>query len=239
MPSFHVSVDTSKYVAGVRELEAKQLPYIMAKTLTDTAKDAQSEVKRNVRSAFKLRNTWTEQGIRIKPADKKGDNGLISADVHTDTANRRTGAPDYLGRQEEGGEKVPFGGHQYIAVPTKYLRQMAPGVIPAELRPKNLLAATGGKFSYTSRRGKSVTRNQRIVKGFEFFLQKLRGGNVAILGRYITDKDAYPFYLLIPHARIKKSALNMVQTVERVVNERFGRQWEKNWQQAYASGLRF
>lgn len=239
MPGFHVKVDTTKSVAGVRELETKQLPFVLAKSLTDTVKDGQAEVQRNVRAAFKLRNTWTVQGIRIKPADKRGNNGRIEADVHTDTANRKTGAPDYLGRQEEGGEKVPHGGRQYIAVPTKYLRQMAPGVIPAELRPRNLLGAVGGRYSATNRKGQIALKNQRRVRGFEFFLQRLKHGEMAIVGRYFTDRDAYPFYLLIPHARVKRSRMEMVRTVERVANDRFGRHWDANWKQAYASGLRF
>jgi hypothetical protein len=238
MPTFTVTVDTTKYVAGVRELEAKQLPFVMAKTLTDTAKDGQAEVKRNVRAAFKLRNTWTEQGIRIKPADKKGNSGRIEADVHTDTANRRTGAPDYLGRQEEGGEKVPYGGHQYIAVPTKYLRRMAPGVIPAELRPKNLLGAVGGRFTTRGKNGQMALRNQKRVRDFVFFLAKLKQGDMAIMGRYFVEREAYPFYLLIPHARVKRSALEMEKAVERVINDRFGRHWDENWRATYASGLR-
>jgi hypothetical protein len=222
----------------VRDLETKQLPFVLAKSLTDTAKDSQAEVKRNVRAAFKLRNTWTESGIRIKPADKRGNQGRIEADVHTDTANRKTGAPDYLGRQEEGGEKVPFGGHQFIAVPTRYLRQMAPGVIPAELRPRNLLGATGGKFATSNRKGQTVNRRQVRVRGFVFFVQKLRGGDMAIMGRYITDRDAYPFYLLIRSARVKRSHMEMVKTVTRVANDRFGRHWDENWRQLYANGLR-
>jgi hypothetical protein len=238
MPAFTVTVDATKYVAGVRDLEAKQLPFIMAKTLTDTAKDGQSEVKRNVRAAFKLRNTWTEQGIRIKPADKKGNSGRIEADVHTDTANRTTGAPDYLGRQEEGGEKVPYGGRQFIAVPTKYLRRMAPGVIPAELRPRNLLGATGGRFIARGKKGQIALRNQKRVRDFVFFLQKLQKGEMAIMGRYFLEREAYPFYILIPHARVRRSALEMEKTVERVANDRFVRHWDDNWRSLYASGLR-
>jgi hypothetical protein len=238
MASFTVKVDATKYVEGVRDLEKRQLPFIMAKTLTDTVKDGQAEVKRNVRGAFKLRNTWTEQGIRITPADKRGNNGRIEADVHTDTANRATGAPDYLGLQETGGEKVPHGGRHYLAIPTRYLRQMAPGVIPAELRPRNLLGAVGGRFAVRSRKGQIAMRNQTRVRDFVFFLQKLKHGEMAILGRYITDRDAYPFYILIPEARVKKSGLDMQKTVERVANERFGRHWEANWRQIYSSGLK-
>jgi hypothetical protein len=238
MANFTVTIDTTKYVAGVRELAEKQLPFVMAKTLTDVVKDGQAEVQRNVDRAFKLRNDWTRKGIRIKPADKKGNSGRIEADVHTDTENRTTGAPDYLGRQEDGGEKVPYGGRHYIAVPTKYLRQMAPGIIPAELRPKALLGAVGGRYTARSRKGQLALRNQVRVRGFVFFLQRIKDGNMAILGRYMTDRDAYPFYLLISSANVKKSALDMEATVERIANDRFPRHWEENWRTVFANGVR-
>ncbi len=211
---------------------------MVAKTLTDTARDAQADVKRNVSRAFKLRNTWTTQGIRIKPASKNGKDGRIEADVHTDTANRKTGAPDYLGRQEDGGTKVPYGNHEYLAVPTKYLRQMAPGIIPAELRPRALLGAVGGRFSATNRRGQVAIRNQKIVNGFVFFIQKLRGGDLAIMGRPFQERYAYPYYLLIRSANVRRSQLDMENTVERTVQDRFARHWESNWKALYSSGLR-
>ncbi len=238
MSEFTVTLDTTKYVAGVRELAAKQLPFVMAKTLTHVVQDAQKEVQRNVDRAFKLRNNWTRQGIRITPADKKGKAGRIEADVHTDTANRSTGAPDYLARQEDGGEKVPYGGRQYIAVPSKYLRQMAPGIIPAELRPRALLGAVGGRYATRSRKGQLALRNQTRVNGFVFFLQTIKDGHMAIMGRYFTDREAYPFYLLITHATIRRSALDMVGTVESVASDRFARHWNENWRATYAAGVK-
>jgi hypothetical protein len=236
--AFTVKVDTTPFVAGVRDLAAKQLPFVMAKTLTDVATDAKLEVQRNVSRAFKLRNNWTMQGIRITPAKKAGNAGRIEADVHTDTANRATGAPDYLGRQEDGGTKVPFGGRQYLAVPTRYLRQMAPGVIPAELRPRNLLGSVAGRYTTRNRKGQIALRNQRIVNGFIFFLAKLKAGDMAIMGRHFTEHEAYPYYILIHSAHVPKSQLDMERTVARVANERFERQWDKNWKSIYASGLK-
>lgn len=235
---YQVTVDISQYVANVRELEKRQLPFVVAKTLTDTVKDAQADVKRNVRAAFKLRNTWTEQGIRIRPADKKGNNGRIEADVHTDTANRKTGAPDYLERQEDGGEKVPYGGRHYIAVPTDTFRQRFPGVIPQELRPGNLLGAVDSRYTAHMRKGQIALRKQKIVRGYVFFLQKTKGGTLAILGRPATGREPFPFYWLVPHARVKKSGLDMVKTVEKTANDRFPRHWDANWKQIYASGLK-
>lgn len=241
MPSYTVKVDATKFVANVRDFEKKQLPFVMAKTLTNTVQDAQAVVKQNAARAFSLRNDWTQRGIRIKPAQKKGNEGRIEADVHTDTGNHKSGAPDYLGRQEDGGEKVPFGGHHYIAVPTDTFRKRFPGVIPAELRPRNLLSDSAqkyGRYAIKNRKGQIALRNQKIVRGYVFFIQKTKDGKMAIMGRPAAGKEAFPFYWLISRAHVKKSGLEMRDTVEKVANERFGPNWEKNWKQIYASGLK-
>jgi hypothetical protein len=240
MVKWTVKVDTTRYVSAVKELEKRQLPFVMASALTSVAKDAQAAVQRSASAAFKLRNSWTRQGVRIKPALKAGVNGRIEADVHTDTENRSTGAPDYMGRQEDGGTRLPYGGRAYMCVPTKYLRQMAPGPIPSELRPANLLSAIRGTFTYKNRKGQMVTGRQRLVRGFYFFIVTLKSGTLAIMARYATDRreNAYPVYILTREIHDKKSNLRMAQTVESTVNERFGRQWDRAWSQAYASGLK-
>lgn len=233
-----VKVDMTKHVAATREFQKKQLPFVTAATLTAVAQDAQAATKGQVRKAFTLRNSWTEQGIRIKPAQKNGTNGTITADVHTDTANRKTGAPDYLGRQEDGGEKVPFGGRHFIAVPTPYLRKMAPGVIPAELRPKALVGAVGGRYTARTRKGQIALRSQRIVNGFVFFLYPTPENPKYIMGRYFTDRKAFPFYTLTPHVTVKKSALHMQETVQKTVDNNFSKRWDETWQKAFARGIK-
>jgi len=232
-----VKVDASQLVSEVHDIQKKQLPFALASALTATTKDAQKGVQRGLNAKFTLRNRFTEQGIRIKPADK--NKTPIAADVHTDTANRKTGAPDYLVDQEDGGEKIPYGGRHHIAVPTKYLRQMCPGVIPAELRPKNLLAASkiGGRFTTRNRKGQIAIKDQKIVRGFVFFIQTLKDGNPAIMGRYMTEQNAFPFYLLISEAHIKPR-LKMEDTVTRIAQERFPRQWDVAWQRILSQGIK-
>ena len=162
---------------------------------------------------------------------------MIEADVHTDTANRATGAPDYLLPQEDGGEKVPHGGRSYLAIPTRYLRQMASGAIPQELRPRNLLGAVGGRYTaITRKKGQIALRNQKQVRGFVFFLQEISDGHKAIMGRYFTDHEAYPFYLLIPEAQIKPR-LDMQRTVETVARAAFPELWAETWRTIMARGL--
>ncbi len=237
MPTVRVTVDATEATKDLHEIQLRSLPYAMAASLTATAKDAQAEVKRGLGAKFTLRNRWTEQGIRITPAQKKSD--VIQADVHTDTENRATGAPDYLGLQEDGGEKVPHGGRQHLAVPTKYLRSMCPGIIPAELRPRNLLAAsaTDGRYTARTRKGQMALRNQKIVRGFVFFLATLKTGHPAIMGRYFTEREAYPFYVLIPEANIKPR-LHMEEDVERVVQQNFEKNWDAVWSRIMERGIR-
>jgi hypothetical protein len=229
------TVDVSEAVAGLADVEKRQIPFALAKTLTGCAKAGQAKVQGGLNAKFTLRNTFTRQGIRIKPAEKNG--AVIEADVHSDTANRSTGAPDYLLAQEEGGEKVPHGGREYLAVPTRYLRQMAPGAIPAELRPRNLLGAVGGRYTAIVRKTKQLAlRNQKVVRGFVFFIQEIGDGHKAIMGRYFTEHEAYPFYLLIPAAHIKPR-LEMQRDVEVAARAAFPELWAETWRSILARGL--
>ena len=119
------TVDVSEAVAGLNELQKKQIPFALAASLTGCAKEAQKAVQQNLGGKFTLRNDFTRQGIRIKPAEKNG--ARIEADVHTHTDT--PSHPDYMDPQEEGGEKTTWGGHKYIAIPTKYAHQIGGRII--------------------------------------------------------------------------------------------------------------
>jgi hypothetical protein len=234
----NVKLDVTEAVAGLDDLQKRQIPFALAKTLTGVVKVAQKAVQSGLGSKFKLRNNFTLQGIRIKPASKTGSNGIIAADVHTDTANRATGAPDYLLRQNDGGEKVPINGRHFLAIPTEYLRFMAPGIIPDELRPRNLLGAVNGRYTAIRRgKGQIALRNQRRVRGFVFFIQELKDGHKAIMGRHESGKDILPFYLLIPEANVKP-VLEMGETVEIAAKKAFPELWSENWRTIMLRGLK-
>ena len=229
------SVDITKAVAGLHSLQKDQIPFALARTLTFTAKDAQAAVKASLPSKFTLRNRFMENGIRIKPAEK--NDGRIEADVHTFTSNSRTGAPGFMDKQENGGERVPVQGRHHLAVPTRYLRQMAPDVIPTELRPSTLLGIIGDRYSTRNKKGQVSLVSTRRVRGLVFFLQELKGGNSAIMGRYFTDRAAYPFYLLIPDAQ-NRPRLGMADTVNRTAQANLLKNWEESWRGIFAKGLR-
>ncbi len=229
------SVDITKAIEGLHSLQKDQIPFALAKSLTATAKDGQAAVKAALPSKFTLRNRFVEGGIRITPAKKNGPR--IEADVHTYTANSNSGAPGFMARQESGEERVPVQGRHHIAVPTRYLRQMAPNAIPTELRPRVLLGIVGDRYSTRNKKGQISLVSTRRVRGFVFFLQQMHDGNSAIMGRYFSDRDAYPFYLLIPDAQVRPR-LGMAEIVDRVAQANLLKNWEEAWRGIFAKGLR-
>jgi hypothetical protein len=239
VPFINVTVDATDLVAELGDVRQKDIPFATALALTRTAQDGAIEERRREAQVFKLRNNWTQQNTKAQPAEKAS--WPITSAVYTDTANSSTGAPDYLLPQEEGGEKVPFGGHAHIAIPTKYLRKYAPGAIPQSMRPKNLLpagaelgrayrvnvaAAPGArKFQGISRSGARALGSTNAAA----FVQVDRRGTLCIFVRSTEQKhDAEPWYILVPEATIR-ARLGMAETVAQVADQRFEQHWEDAW----------
>jgi hypothetical protein len=208
-----------------QELRREQLPFTIARSLTLTAQDAQTAVRGEEQSIFKLRNDWTVRNTRIKPATKT----RLVAEVFTDTSNRKTGAPDYLPGQEPGGEKLVHNGRRVIAIPTRYLLRMTNGVIPAELRPKAMLqyAKLGGKREARGRNGSTRLRGMSTaIRGMVFWVSPENSMPATIYGRYITDREPYPMYLLRSHISMP-GRFNMEATVQKAVEATFAQNFKK------------
>ena len=58
---------------NLSQIAKNQLPFVIAKTLTNTAQEAQKEVRKHIRDEFHIRkkSAGFESSIRIKPATKK------------------------------------------------------------------------------------------------------------------------------------------------------------------------
>jgi len=246
--SVRVKVDVTEAVKGLHELEKQHLPFALAATLTNLAKGGQGKVKSGLGEKFRLRNNFTKQGIRFKPAEKKS--ARIEADVHTFLENRQTGAPDYGDRQEEGEDRtayrgVQFEGARYLAVPSDYLRQLVGNKpIPAELRPAALLTAINGSYTTSVKRKgwqnrQLAIRKQAIINGWRFFVWKSKTGSPFIVGVPPGNRDTLlPFYILTRHVHTKPR-LAMDETVEKYVSENFEAAWQEQWEKMHAAGLRF
>ena len=214
MPILGAKVDISGPLAACQNLRREQLPWTIARALTKTAQYGQTAGRRIEGLVFKLRNDWTVRNTKIKAATKSS----LMAVVFTDTANYHTGAPDYLERQQDGGERVPVNGRKHVAIPTNYLRRLTGnGPIPDRLRPKTMLQfATIGPPT----KGQARKRRGAIRDGMYFFLVTLHSGAYAILGRYVTDKRAYPMYILVTEAHLR-GRFPLEKTVIEICDTRF------------------
>jgi hypothetical protein len=238
MAMVDIDVDFDAALRGFGVIAEDKLPFIIALTLTKLAQDGQAAARALEGATFKLRNDWTTQNTRITPATKQ----TLASAVYTDTSNSKTGAPDYLPPQEDGGVKVPFGGHQHIAIPTKYLLKYTSIPIPDAMRPKNLLppdaelgTVSTGSFTTTSRPRKAVSRASRKKLGsseFEAFVQRANSGTLCIfvhhggISYHGGSQDAEPWYILVPAARVP-AIFPMGETVETVVDDNLDRDFTR------------
>lgn len=234
--------DVDGPLRGITGLAEDQLPFTIARFLTMQAQSGQEAARGTVKGVFELRNDWTRSNIKITPAKKT----TMFSEVFTDTGNRKTGAPDYLPRQEEGGERVPLAGHKFLAIPTRYLFKYTPKTrpIPDNLRPKALLPAGaevgvqyGGSFSAGSRAGGTkrvigkATMKQLKSTDFFAFVQVTKSGTPCIFVRHggmghSGSQDAEPWYTLIREAHIK-ARFPMTEAVEKAVIENLDRNFSR------------
>ena len=120
-----VESDIAKAIAKLKSItEAQQLRFSVAKALTDTAKDVQAEVRKNMPQRFTLRRQWVVQGIRFEKATKE----TLTATIYS--------RDKFMGLQELGGPKSPL--RQYLAIPTRAVRRTPKDIIKAADKPKNL-----------------------------------------------------------------------------------------------------
>jgi hypothetical protein len=226
-----VTVDMSEAMAGLADLQKRQIPFAVAKTLTECAKAGQQAVQGGLNGKFTLRNNFTRQGVRIKPAEKNG--AVIEADVHTYTETPTH--PDYMEPQEDGADKVPWGGHHYIAVPTKYLQQIGGRIPGPDLRIGTIMQHIGDVYE-NDRAIRGLKHSRQTGHAMVFFVQDFQGHKY-VFGRYYKMRQAMPLYMLIREAVIKPR-LEMGLTVKEAVEVAFFDKWEKNWEKIMARGLR-
>ena len=95
-----------KATENLRQIATKQIPFVVAKTLTQIAQQSQQEVRKNIREKFFIRKKsgGFESSIRIKPATKT----KLTAEVYTMAA--------FAALQQTGGIKKAKDGR--LAIPS-------------------------------------------------------------------------------------------------------------------------
>lgn len=221
----------------IKDLNAvarQHLPFVLAKTLTQTAKGAAERVKMKTRREFNLHGEFIPRGIRFKSANKSDlvRFGFIESDVHT--------APlisQFMPIHEMGGVRSPFpkGARDRgaaLALPGVDLRRRGgfktrTGRIKKIWKPEELLKhynAQGSKGGKQPRTGGGARRKAFIIKS--------RRGQAMIVRR--RGKGSYGLerlFLFTPRAKIKP-VWDFEPTVRRFVAFAIVKKFERNMREA-------
>lgn len=102
---FHVKVDAAQATRFLTDVLRKQLPFIMAKSLTLTAKDVQAELKKQLPQVFDRPNRWTMNSLFMKPATKSKLSAMVGLKDGGEGKSKGTPAVKYLLPEIQGGDR--------------------------------------------------------------------------------------------------------------------------------------
>lgn len=195
-------------------MNAKNMRFAVAKTLTQLAKESQEQTRRDMPRKFIIRRPWVLGGIRISPAAR---DRLTAVVYSLDSGGRRA----FMTKQEFGGIKTPEGG-SHLAIPLKAVQPNKRKLIPDIMKPKALLG------SPIIRQNKRTGRLKMVSAGAYKALKvdtKKAGQQVILIktgtvqgknGKY--TKYA-PAWLLVPRARIQSQKF-LTEATQKVVKDR-------------------
>lgn len=99
-----VELDFTKLAKALTRIADKNVPFAMARAVTDTAKEIKTTSIHRLNRVFQIRSTWLERGMRV-----------ISADWKTVRQEARVGTKDpFMVLQQTGGDKAPLGASQGV-----------------------------------------------------------------------------------------------------------------------------
>lgn len=221
-----VRVDISGALRQLKAAREDQIPFATARALTLTAKYAAEQVKAKLPAQFRLRNTFTAQGIGWVMATKQNLTSWVRFERW------------YMAWQEYGGIRV--GKRRYIAIPIDAkLRQS----IPTNMRPKVLLAQTNlqSMISHVKSKSRAYAMAASYNKGFilkangQLYIATRMGRSTAkkrrLKGQH--DPDLHILYILVPSVHLPKR-LHMQETVVQAVKDTF----QRNFEVAMADAIR-
>ena len=149
-----IEVDITRGIKKLDNLEKKQLPFAMAKALTDTANDARDHYVDNILGQkYTLRGKWYKARTRFGFNVKKATKHDLTAVVYT--------RADWMRLHEKGGIKKPQSTH--LAIPTELIRRSKKtGKISKAMRPKQVMAS--GKGFIANKGGQKMIMRRRTKK---------------------------------------------------------------------------
>lgn len=108
----NLQIDSQAILNQLRYLgKDGQAPYILANTLNTLASRVQYNLRQNLSQSLNLRHrTWILNQVRI-------ESGTWATKTRLKVRIALTDAAAFIARMETGEQRLPFGGHSYLAVP--------------------------------------------------------------------------------------------------------------------------
>lgn len=160
--------DLKAFARDIERTTRSQLPFVMAKTLTDTAKDGQTGLRDDMAGKMTLRSSWASKGIRIAPARKSDGLKRMQAEV---------GSKDWFMADQLGEANTirqpKTSKYRYIP---KAARPTKASKIPKRLRPGAVLS---GKYAFVTRsKNGGISVFKRTIKGLTLMYQGIKAQTI-------------------------------------------------------------
>jgi hypothetical protein len=185
--SINVKNNIKEFTKGLNSFQKKQVPFVAARTLTDTAfKVRENAISKSFPQAFKnstVASRMAKGRLRVMKAQKRDYNmGMLSAKVLDKSSNPL----EYLLKHQRGGMKQAKSGN-YIAVPSVKIKKKLGIRRNPQWRPTAVRDMPGVRTVKSGKyvRGKS---EQAIMKGGERFYSLVR--TVPIPKRLFFEENA-------------------------------------------------
>lgn len=224
-----VQVDARSAIQAVDSLHRNQVPFAIARSLTETAKKAQIAVQLITRNKFDLHSEFIPRGIRVKSA-RKAEAKLGFANAAVYTAPRIS---TFMPIHEMSGSRKAR--NRAIAVPGRALKQKQyrtnTGRVKKKWRPSVLLQDWSGAGRGSARTGRSGGGGRQRA-----FIIPDRGNSPAMIARR-TGRGSRPLevlYILIPVAEYK-AVWDFENTVRTVAEKVFKTEFSIAMKQAIAT----
>jgi len=230
MVSAMVRVEWKETAKDLDRLSKSELPYVVARALTETARGASMKMQRVTRNVFNIHSQFVPRGVRFTPAFAKDLRryGFIEADVHT--APRIS---TFMPVHETGGTRYPQRSGSVndkgrsIAIQSKFLRRnirTGTGKVQKAWKPAMLLK------DYNSSHNKRTIKVGRGGKRGSAFIINSRKNNVAMIVRR-KSSGSYPLerlFVFASHAGYKPE-WGFEQNVKGFAAYAFDKKFKRLW----------
>lgn len=242
--TLNVQSDIAKLLNPIYELSARQYPFIVALTLTRTAKEAEKAVIEQMDKTLDRPTPFTKRGTKVKPATKQ----TLEAEVDLRDFGFKGGTSrEYLQPQILGGPRrskrfemalraagvLPDG---LFVVPGRGAQLDQYGnVAPRGVYAQVLSALRASPDQYQNRTAGSIRRRGRTLKQYFVIntsnrlpmgIYERRGRTVALLFAFVKQpnyKARYPFYETANKRSIEVFPTELAKATKRAIETAFRR----------------